>query len=105
MQDRLLKTILPGLPVANTRRPRGAEAAWRTTRTVAAVFLLFVGVVLMAEHLGKSAIAPLKSRQLALLKEKLRLSPADDQIKQQIREADLEMREHYFRKLSLNASG
>jgi outer membrane protein assembly factor BamB len=47
----------------------------------------------------------LKSPQLAELKERLRLSPADEQIKQNVRQLDLQLRQRYFRQLSRMGSG
>jgi len=107
MHNRPLKTLLPGVPLSGSRRRRasGAEAAWRTVRAIAGVFLLIVGLVMIWGHIGGSAIEPLKSPELAALKEKLRLNPADEQIKQQIRQVDFQVRGGYFRQLSLSSSG
>jgi outer membrane protein assembly factor BamB len=69
------------------------------------VFFALVAVVMLGGHLGKAAIDPLKSPELKELKEKLRMSPADEQIKQQIRALDLRARQHYFQHLTQMRSG
>jgi outer membrane protein assembly factor BamB len=48
---------------------------------------------------------PLKSSQLREYKEKLRLNPTDAQIKQRVRQLDLQLRQRYFRQLSQMESG
>ena len=48
---------------------------------------------------------PLKSPQLKEYKAKLRLNPADEQMKQRIRQFDLQLRQSYFRQWSLMESG
>src|SRR6185369_1391457 len=107
MQNRTPKTILPGMPVSSPRRPRprGAEAAWRTARGIAATFALLVSFVMLFGHLSSDALDPLKSPDLKALKEQLRLNPTDEQLKKRIRESDLELRASYFRRLSHSASG
>src|SRR5690348_5391967 len=107
MQNRPLKTILPGMPFNRPRpvRAQGAEAAWRLTRTLAALFSLVVALVMLVNHLSADAIDPLTSPELKPLKEKLRLTPADEPLKQQIRQTDLQMRSRYFRRLSQTSSG
>ena len=106
MQNRPLKTILPGMPFKTTRRLRtGAEAAWWMTSIIAGVFSLAVGLMMLFGHLSSDAIDPLKSPSLKALKEKLRLDPANEPMKQQIRQSDLELRARYFRQLSQAASG
>jgi outer membrane protein assembly factor BamB len=47
----------------------------------------------------------LKSPQLREYKEKLRLNPTNERIKQQVRQLDLQLRQRYFRQLSQMASG
>ena len=56
-------------------------------------------------RLSVRAEDPLKSPQLKEYKEKLRLNPADEQIKQRIRQLDLQLRQRYFRQLSQMESG
>jgi outer membrane protein assembly factor BamB len=48
---------------------------------------------------------PWKSPQLLALKEKLRASPANESLRTEIRRLDLEFRQRYFRRLSLNQTG
>ena len=75
-------------------------AAW-----VAGVFSVLVGLTMISGRLSMRAEDPLKSPQLAELKEKLRLNPADEQAKQRIRQLDLQLRQLYFRQLSRMDSG
>jgi outer membrane protein assembly factor BamB len=56
-------------------------------------------------HLGTRAEDPLKSPLLKEYKEKLRLNPADEQMKQRIRTLDLQLRQKYFSQLSRRESG
>jgi outer membrane protein assembly factor BamB len=106
MQNRPLKTILPGMPFNTARRATTvAEAAWRTISVIAGIFALLVSLVMLVGHLGSDAIDPLKSPDLKAFKEKLRLDPASEQIKQQIRQMDLQLRRRYFRQLSQTSSG
>jgi len=97
---------VPSIPQAGhecTPRQAGgatAYAAWRLAAWVAGVFALLVGITLLAEHIRAKANDPLKSPQLKAYKEQLRISPADKQLKQNIRELDLQLRQLYFRHLS-----
>jgi outer membrane protein assembly factor BamB len=72
---------------------------------VVGVFSLVVGVAMVVGHLGTRAEDPLKSPVLRESKEKLRLNPADEQMKQSIRALDLKLRQQYFRQLSRMESG
>jgi outer membrane protein assembly factor BamB len=98
---------LPGMPTssARRRRPSGPEAMWRMIVWVSGVFFLLVALVMLGGHVGKDAIDPLKSPQLRELKEKLRMNPPDEQIKQQIRALDLQGRQRYFHHLTRIRSG
>jgi outer membrane protein assembly factor BamB len=75
------------------------------TAWVAGVFSLLIGLAMFAGHLGAKAEDPLKSTQLTALTQKLRLSPADETLKRQIRELDLQLRQRYFRQLARTGSG
>jgi len=99
--------ILPGMPKNSAKRPRqsGLETLWRMTGWVAGVFCVLVGLVMMGQHLGSDASAPLQSPELKELKQKLRLTPENEPIKQQIRALDLQLRRQYFRQLSQLSSG
>ena len=95
------------MPFGRSKAPPavGLEATWRKVRWVAGVFTLTVALVMLFGHVGADAIDPLKSPELQALKEKLRLNPADEPTKQQIRQLDLQLRARYFRQLSHSASG
>src|SRR5512135_3700190 len=82
-----------------------ASRAWWMVAWIAGVFSVLIGVTMIFSRLSIRAEEPLKSPQLAALKEKLRLNPVDDQIKQRIRQLDLELRQRYFRQLSRMGSG
>ncbi|MBI3851888.1 MAG: PQQ-like beta-propeller repeat protein [Verrucomicrobia bacterium] len=72
---------------------------------IAAVFCLFVCGYLLYQHSVAAERDPWKSPQLLALKEKLRAAPADETIKTDIRRLDLEFRQRYVRRLSLNRTG
>ena len=56
-------------------------------------------------RLSVRAEDPLKSPQLKEYKEKLRLNPTDEQLKQHIADLDLQLRQRYFHQLSQMESG
>jgi outer membrane protein assembly factor BamB len=78
---------------------------WRVTAWVAGVFSLVVGVAMVVGNLGARAEDPLRSPLLKQYKEKLRLNPVDEQMKQRIRTLDLQLRQKYFNQLSRRESG
>jgi outer membrane protein assembly factor BamB len=82
-----------------------ARRNWRMTAWVAGVFSVLVGLTMIFGRLSIRAEDPLKSPQLREYKEKLRLNPADEQLKQRVRQLDLQLRQRYFRQLSQMASG
>ncbi|MGO8928600.1 MAG: PQQ-binding-like beta-propeller repeat protein [Limisphaerales bacterium] len=82
-----------------------ARRNWRMTAWVAGVFSVLVGLTMIFGRLTIRAEDPLKSPQLIEYKEKLRLDPPDEQIKQRIRQLDLQLRQRYFRQLSRMESG
>ena len=92
-------TAQPQSPEMTARR-NWLMAAW-----VAGAFSVLIGMTMVFGRLSIRAEDPLKSPQLAQLKEKLRLSPADDQIKQRVRQLDLQLRQRYFSQLSRMDSG
>jgi len=96
---------LPQTANAPSSQASEAARAWRLTAWVAGVFSLVLGVAMIAGHLGSRAEDPLKSPLLKEYKEKLRLNPADEQMKQRIRTLDLQLRQRYFSQLSRTASG
>jgi outer membrane protein assembly factor BamB len=75
------------------------------TAWVAAVFSILLGLSMILGRLSIRAEDPLKSPQLKEYKEKLRLNSADEQMKQRIRQLDLQLRQRYFRQLSQIESG
>jgi len=99
--------ILPGMPIGShkRRRPSGPESLWRMTAWIAGVFSLLIGMVMLGGYLNTDVITPLQSPQLKELKEKLRLNPEDERLKQEIRALDLQQRQSYFRQLSQLNSG
>ncbi len=82
-----------------------ARRNWRMTAWIAGVFSVLVGLTMIFGRLSIRAEDPLKSPQLKEYKEKLRLNPPDEQIKQRIRNLDLQLRQRYFRQLSQMESG
>jgi len=102
--------MLTASQTTTTAAPRhiGALAArrnWRMTAWVAGVFSVLVGLTMILGRLSIRAEDPLKSPQLKEYKEKLRLNPTDEQIKQRVRQLDLQLRQRYFRQLSRMGSG
>lgn len=81
------------------------KSTWLMAAWVTGVFSVLVGLTMILGRLSIRAEDPLKSPQLAELKEKLRLNPADEQIKQRVRQLDLQLRQRYFRQLSRMGSG
>jgi outer membrane protein assembly factor BamB len=89
-------------------RREGTEAArraWRLAAWIAGVFSALIGVTMLIGHLSARMDDPLKSPRLKEYKEKLRLDPADEPLKQRIRQLDLQLRQRYFRQLSQKGSG
>ena len=85
--------------------PGQARRAWLLTQWMAGVFAVLVAAGMLLGYVNARTDDPLKSARLADLKEKLRANPADEQIKQNIRLLDLELRQHYFRYLMANELG
>jgi outer membrane protein assembly factor BamB len=81
------------------------KGTWLMAAWITGVFSVLVGLTMIAGRLSIRAEDPLKSPQLAELKEKLRLNPADEQVKQDVRQLDLHLRQRYFRQLSRMGSG
>ncbi len=85
---------------AGPRTEAGVTRSWQATAFVAGVFLAVLAVAMLASHFTAPVLDPLKSPELRQLKEKLRLNPADEPTKQQLRKMDLALRQRYFRQLS-----
>jgi outer membrane protein assembly factor BamB len=94
----------PAAPKAENADPT-AIRLWRMTAWIAGLFSLVVGFVMVLGHLQGHADLPLQSPQLKQQKEKLRLAPSDESLKQRIRQLDLQLRQRYFRLLSQSRSG
>ena len=102
----MLTAPQPQAPVVVARsNALAARRNWLMAAWVAGVFSVLVGLTMISSRLSIRAEDPLKSPQLAELKEKLRLNPADEQAKQRIRQLDLQLRQLYFRQLSRMDSG
>jgi outer membrane protein assembly factor BamB len=89
-------------------RADSAEAnlrAWRMTAWMAGVFTALVGAAMLFGYGATRMDDPLNSRPLKQYKEKLRLNPADESLKQHIRQLDLQLRQKYFRHISQIGSG
>jgi outer membrane protein assembly factor BamB len=95
----------PQPAIASPPAASQGERAWRLTAWIAGAFSLVLAIGMGIGHLGARAEDPLKSPLLKAYKEKLRLSPADEQSKQRIRALDLQLRQRYFRQLSRTESG
>jgi outer membrane protein assembly factor BamB len=81
-------------------------AGWLTkVSLIAAAFCLLVGGGMLYQHSRSAERDPWKSPQLQALKEKLRAAPNDETVKGEIRRLDLEFRQRYVRRLSLNRTG
>jgi outer membrane protein assembly factor BamB len=72
---------------------------------IAAVFCALVSAAMLYQHSVAAERDPWKSPQLLGLKEKLRAAPTDETIKTEIRRLDLEFRQRYVRRLSLDRTG
>ena len=102
--------MLSAAPDSQTTPTDGLRAAaaarnWRLAAWMAGVFSVLVGLTMVYARLTVRAEDPLKSPQLRELKEKLRQNPADEQVKQRIRQLDLQLRQRYFRELTQMGSG
>jgi outer membrane protein assembly factor BamB len=82
-----------------------ARRNWQMTAWMAGAFSLLVGLTMILGRLSIRAEDPLKSPQLREYKEKLRLNPTEEGLKQRVRQLDLQLRQRYFRQLSRMESG
>jgi len=89
------------------KTPAAKSDATLLTRVagIAAVFCLLAGGTMLYQHSRSAERDPWKSPQLLALKEKLRVAPNDEVVKGEIRRLDLEFRQRYVRRLSLNRTG
>ncbi|MBE0540436.1 MAG: PQQ-binding-like beta-propeller repeat protein [Verrucomicrobia bacterium] len=72
---------------------------------IAALFCVLVSATMLYQHWAAAERDPWKSPRLLALKEQLREAPTDETVKAEIRRLDLEFRERYVRRLSLNKTG
>ncbi len=72
---------------------------------IAAAFSVLVSTAMLYQHSVAAQRDPWKSPQLLKLKEQLRAAPTDESLKKEIRRLDLEFRERYVRRLSLDRTG
>lgn len=82
---------------------RGDSLVWIIW--IAAMFCVLVSATMLYQHWSAAERDPWKSPRLLALKEQLRESPTDEAVKAEIRRLDLEFRERYVRRLSLNKTG
>jgi outer membrane protein assembly factor BamB len=97
---------MPDSPQPELRTNTGVlSRAWRLTAWVAAVFTTLVGLGMLVSHFRAKPDDPLKSPQLQQYKDQLKLNPADEALKQRIRQLDLQLRQRHFRHLSQTRLG
>jgi outer membrane protein assembly factor BamB len=93
-----------GLAKAGTPHPAVVRPLAATT-WIGALFCLLVCVAMLYQHEIAAQHDPWKSPQLLALKAKLIDSPKDENLKTEIRRLDLEFRQRYFRRLTLDRTG
>lgn len=110
--NRKTTPLLPGtLPLGKAAGSLQSAAAVRNagalTRAswIAVAFCALVSAAMIYQHEIAAQQDPWKSPQLLALKSKLLASPADENLKTEIRRLDLEFRQRYFRRLALNVTG
>jgi outer membrane protein assembly factor BamB len=80
----------PSLPIALAR-------AWHFAAWIAGLFSLIVGLVLIVGYVRIRSDNPLSSLALADLKARLRETPTEQSLKDEIRQADFAQRNRYFK--------
>jgi outer membrane protein assembly factor BamB len=83
----------------------GIYEGWTKLAYVAALFTSILCLIMAWQYGRLKAKDPLKSVEIAALKEKLLIHPTDEALKGQIRALDLEVRRHYFDQVRLNRIG
>ena len=68
-------------------------------------FAVVIAIGMLSSHFKTGTADPLKSALLKQYKDKLAIKPTDEQLKQDIREMDLRLRQNYFRHVSFMNSG
>src|ERR1041385_9021525 len=76
-----------------------------TVAWIAVAFCALICAAMLYQHEIAVEHDPWKSPQLLDLKAKLAASPADENLKTEMRRLDLEFRQRYFRRLALNLTG
>ena len=95
-----LKPAAPGAePPATLRRPLAASV-W-----IAGVFCVLVGLTMIGLHFRATTNDPWKSPQLLALKARLGNEPKNEPLKLEIRRLDLQFRERFRHRLTLDISG
>jgi outer membrane protein assembly factor BamB len=92
-------------PFAAVSRESTLTRACAATALTAALFCLVVLGVLLVQHFRAKTDDPLKFPPIMALKDQLRATPKDEQLKQTIRAVDLQLRERFFRFVALNREG
>lgn len=93
-------------PTAATSKPPapGDEHPWKKPAQqvawVAGVYCAIIAVVLMASYFQSRKVDPVNHPKLAQLKAELAQKPADENLKKQLRELDVELRAAYFRHIT-----
>src|SRR5260370_32695901 len=82
-----------------------ATNRWRIIACIAGIFSLVAAGALLFIYLNEVEDDPLQSTQLKYFKDKLRSNPADEQVKKEIRNLDLQLRQRYFRQSAQMRSG
>jgi outer membrane protein assembly factor BamB len=77
----------------------------RLAVVISAGFLAVVGIAMLVNHARVAPHDPLTSRVLAERKDQLRGDPANEQLKQEIRALDLQIRQRFFQHLAFNQTG
>lgn len=94
-----------GSVVASRRADLVISSSLPSLSWIAAAFCLLISGYMLYQHARASERDPWKAPQLLALKEQLRAAPNNDAIKAEIRRLDLEFRQRYVRRLSLNRTG
>jgi len=92
----------------NQSRSRPSELGYRAavrTAAVAGVFSVVVCAVLLANYHRREAKDPLGTQQLAAMKAELAGQPHDEDLKESIRQLDLQLRRKYFRQREFTEVG
>jgi outer membrane protein assembly factor BamB len=83
----------------------GLLRTFATATWITAMFCALVSIAMLYQHSVASERDPWKSPQLLALKEQLRAAPTDESLRNEIRRLDLEFRERYSRRLTLDRTG